>query len=529
MKFESISLRETNALSKLVLAYISDGANIQHLYNYAPKIESFEYAFDDVKQSYNCRNELNFALQQQYKNLTVHSNTESSLNLLNNQNTFTVTTAHQLCLYTGPLYFVYKILSTIKLAIVLKEKYPTYNFVPIYWMGSEDHDFEEINHLNIYGKKVAWNTEEVGKAVGKISNKNIENTIEELSQILGNSSEVQKIIEELKAIFVSNENYGKSFQAYINHLFGKYGLLVVNQDDVNLKKLFVSTFSKEIKENIVYNNIQPALNFLTENFHVQATPREINLFYHLPNSRERIVFEENIYKVLNSDISFSKDEILSELENSPEKFSPNVLMRPLYQQTVLPNLATVGGGGEVAYWLELKDVFKAVNVHYPIVLLRDMTLIVSKPFQEKMANWNLTNSDLFLGKDELIKKVIFDSSQLELDANTEKKAIEILFDSIMQKALAVDKSLDKSIEAEKQKVLNSINNIEAKLIRAEKKNQEQQVAQIEKLKDKLFPTGILQERFDNFLPYYIKYNDSFFNEFIKKFNIFNCEMHIVKE
>lgn len=528
MNFKKIPLKETHSISKLVDAYISGSENIRQLYEYAVNEDSFETVANNVKATCNFRVELSEVIENQYSGIEKNPEVVKSIQLLTQENTFTITTAHQLCLLTGPLYFIYKITSVIKLSKELSEKYPHYNFVPVYWMGSEDHDFEEVNHLNVFGKKVVWNTNQSGP-VGRFGNSGMNQVFSELKEIFSNDDYAVEVLNQWHTFFPENANYGASFQAFINHLFGQYGLVVINQDDKNLKKLFSDEIEKELNEGFVFSSIQPTLNFLDNHYHVQAVPREINLFYLGENFRERIIDENGSYKVNNTKIEFSKDALMAELHSNPENFSPNVMMRPLYQQKVLPNLATIGGGGEVAYWLQLKEVFKKAGIEYPILLLRDMATIISPQWQQKISQWNISYSDLFLSKDELVKKIIFDASEVELSLFDEKAELEKLFEKVMQKALAVDKNLEKSVEAEKQKNINSLENIEAKLVRAEKKNQEQQVAQIERMKDKLFPSGTLQERYDNFMPYYFKYGNSFFELLIEHFHIPSKEMHIIEE
>lgn len=528
MNFKNIPLKDTNSISKLVDAYIFGSEKIRHLYEYALSQDSFETITNKVKVSFTYRTELTEVLRNQYSGIEKNPAVAHSIQLLAQENTFAVTTAHQLCLLTGPLYFIYKIISVIKLSKELIEKYPQYNFVPVYWMGSEDHDFEEVNHLNVFGKKVVWNTNQIGP-VGRFNNSGMNEVFSELKEIFANDTSAIEVLNLWQKFFPENANYGASFQAFINHLFGQYGLVVINQDDKNLKKLFMDEIEKELSEGFVFSSIQSTLNFLENHYHAQAVPREINLFYLCENFRERILYENGSYKVNNTNLEFSKDTLMAELRSNPENFSPNVMMRPLYQQKVLPNLATVGGGGEVAYWLQLKEVFEKAGIEYPILLLRDMATIISPQWQQKIAQWNISYSDLFLGKDELIKKIIFDASEVELSLYDEKTELEKLFEKVMKKALSVDKNLEKSVEAEKQKNINSLENIEAKLVRAEKKNQEQQVAQIERMKDKLFPFGTLQERYDNFMPHYLKYGNSFFDMLIEHFHLPSNEMHIIEE
>lgn len=532
MIFEKVSFNNLEILTPLVHDYLFNQKKTKQLFDFEPDLVGLEKAIGSLKFPKENRLLIAEMLKEQYEKLNLEENSlvVQNIDLLKQENTYTVTTAHQLCLATGPLYFIYKILSAIKLAKILQTKYPHKNFVPVYWMGGEDHDIEEINHFNIYNKTIEWKTDATG-GVGRLPTDGLEKVVEDLKAILGESDFEQSFLSKFNKYFTENQfqNYGQSFQAFIYDLFSGYEVLVLNQDDEKLKYSFKNHLIKEITEQTISNSIQPNLHFLNEHYHVQASPRDINVFYLLENGRERIEFDGNKFKVLNTDISFTEEAIINDINANPANYSPNVLLRPLYQQYTLPNIASIGGGGEVAYWLQLKDVFTAFNTFYPVVFLRDMAMIINKSNQKKIEEWQLNNQAIFAHKDELIKKIIDQNTQVDLTLEIEKNEIERVYNHLIQKAIKVDKNLEKSVLAEMQKTLNSLSNLESKLVRAEKKNQEQTVQQIENFKNKLFPNGVLQERYENFLPYYFKHKEQFFEQLLQNFNILENKMHIVKE
>ncbi|HLU85987.1 MAG TPA: bacillithiol biosynthesis BshC, partial [Vicingaceae bacterium] len=229
----------------------------------------------------------------------------------------------------------------------------------------------------------------------------------------------------------------------------------------------------------------------------QVTPREINLFYLDKNLRERIVIEDEQYKVSNTNLSFTKEQMLTELNNHPEKFSPNVVLRPLYQEVILPNLAYIGGGGELAYWFQLKDMFNANNVFFPTLILRNSVLIIDAGSTKKMQKLGLEVSQLFEDTEELIKEYVTQHADINLTLSQQKEQLAKLYETIENKSIQLDKTLQTVVNAELQKATNGINNIEARLLKAEKQREEVAVNQIRGIKDKLFPNGGLQERHDN--------------------------------
>lgn len=525
--YKKIDLKSISLLPKLVEDYIYQNDKTTGLTEFKPNFNEIEKVIE-LKKQFPYRNELFNALTNQYKNFSISPIAINNLNLLKQSQTFTICTAHQLCLFTGPSYFIFKILSAIKMAKILKEKYPNYNFVPVYWMGSEDHDFEEINHLYIYDKKIEWQNNEQG-AVGRMSLNGIDKTITQLEEILGNSENERLFISELKTYFTNKEiNYSKAFQEWIMHLFKNYGLLAINQDDKELKRLFTPIMKQDIENNTSANAINYTLQYLNKNYHVQASPRDINLFYFNKTTRERIEISDKGFQLVDSKKQFTKEEILEELNSNPENFSPNVILRPLYQETILPNAIFIGGAGEVSYWLELKEAFNVYNITQPLILLRDMALFIPKKEIQRLNEWHINIENFFDDFDNLAKNLVKQMSENELNLNTEKEELLKLFSTIKKKVKIIDKSLEKSVNAEEQKIINSFSNLESKIIRAEKKQYETTLNQLEKIKEKLFPNGVLQERYNNFIPLYMNNWENYFEILLENFDCFNKGILFIK-
>ena len=371
MPTDCIRYQNSGYFSSLIVDYLDQKSSLNSLYNRFPTIENFEAQITEKEANYNQENRklLVAVLQKQNQNSTISEATQNNILALAQANTYTITTGHQLNLFSGPLYFLYKIISTINLAYELKAKYPQSNFVPIYWMATEDHDFEEINYFNFKGKKFRWNKESSGP-VGRLSTEGLDAVFEVFAQELGSGSNAEKIKELFRKSYLGHATLTEATRFLANELFGQYGLVILDADSTELKRTLIPYIKDELENQTSFKTVQKSIEKL-ENYSVQVNPREINLFYIEDNLRERIIFEEDKYFVNNTKISFSKDQILSELENHPEKFSPNVIMRPLYQEIILPNLCYIGGGGEIAYWLELKAFFEAVNITFPILLVRN--------------------------------------------------------------------------------------------------------------------------------------------------------------
>lgn len=527
MKVEKIDLKEINILSKLLNDYMNEAPEVDMLYDYKKNLNAFKDVIENKSKEKINRAVLVRELSAQYSAINDKEKVMANIELLADEKTFTVTTAHQLCLFTGPLYFIYKSISVIKLATVLKEKYPEYNFVPIFWLGSEDHDFEEINHLYVYDKKIEWESGQQG-AVGRMKNTNMSKAVSELSKVLENGKE-SEIINCLNNYFKEGDNYGKSFIEYMHYLFGSYGLVILEQDNASYKEIFKSIIKDELFNGLAKKSIEKEYNYLIENYKTQATPRSINLFYMIDGLRERIEKNDNEFYVLNSDLKFSEQEMLLELDKHPERFSPNVLLRPLYQETILPNLAYVGGGGELAYWLQLRNLFHSQQRKMPMLLLRDMALIIDAKTAENINKIQLDKKCLFKNKELLISELVIKSSSKELSLKSERDTLEKMYKSILLHATNIDKTLEQHVNAQEKLMLNSLSRIEQKMLRAEKKNQAVLVSKLNEILDLLFPGGGLQERKVNFLPYYKKYDANLFNFLLQDFNPLDAQVKVFIE
>ena len=508
MQAKYISYHQTHAFSSVVLDYIDEKDNLESFYKYSATIQGFEKAVQERKFS-GSRELLVSTLKRQYAQLTPSALVTENINLLADDRTFTITTGHQLNIFTGPLYFIYKIVTAIKLAADLKLAFPDYNFVPVYWMATEDHDFEEINHVKVEDKMLTWKTNAAG-ATGRLNTADITEALNGYKGYLGISENGASFSALVDKAYTSNKTLANATRELVDALFGKKGLICVDADDAALKTQFAPIISRDILEQNSFEQITKSSKALEEKgYKPQVNPREINFFYMTDQLRERIVEENNEYKVLNTTISFTKESLQEEISSHPERFSPNVVMRPVYQEVILPNLAYIGGGAEVTYWLQLKANFDFYGVFYPVLLLRNSALVIDDRSARKMQILDISPISLFHTneqlKNEWIKAHVGDSLCLD----DEQRAVRAVFDQIKLNSYKIDKTLALSAEAAKTKALKLITSLEKKLIRAEKRKHTTSLLQIDNLKNKLFPSGVLQERVLNIAPMYILYGDQF--------------------
>ncbi len=496
-----IDFLKTGLLPPLVSDYISGKQSLSSLTKYSFSFASLKDVIADKAKDNTDRKLLVDVLQSQYSNIPTSQNVTNNIQSLLSENTFTVTAAHQPCLFIGPLYNIYKIACVINLTNQLITQFSNYHFVPVFWLGSEDHDVEELNHAFINGKRIEWKDSGTG-AAGRWKTSSMQNAIDELKTISTNEAIISILEEGLKRY----NTFGSFSQYFVNAIFKEHGLVVIDQDDVRLKKKFSEVIKDDVLNSRAVEVLKANIDFLETNYKAQAKPRDINFFYLGENYRERIVLNasSNRLEVNNTSVSFSKEEVLAEIENHPERFSPNVIYRPLYQEMVLPNLTFVGGSGELSYWLELKPLFDYYKVNYPMQVMRNSAAIISASVQKKLEKLNLKTEDFFGDIEQLINAYVQQNMNADANLTEEKKKIEALFESVLSKAEAADVTLKSNALAEKQKALAALENLEAKMLKAEKRKQETAVNQIRSIHTALFPEGTLQERRENFIPYYDK-------------------------
>lgn len=529
---EYLDYHDTGYFTQTVLDYLKGDTALDEFYGKPPVSNSVESILGQQKTKITNRSVLVNVLNDQYQRIEnsggkVCDLVKENIGSLNSANSFTVTTGHQLNIFTGPLYTIYKILGTIALSNKLGITHPEIRVSPIFWMATEDHDFAEINHLNVGDKPISWNQEQ-GGAVGRLDIKSIQPALGQVLSSLGLNPYLGDIEQICRDAYLKNTNLADATRYLYNELFGCYGLIILDADNARLKNEFAPIIEQDIFEqhsNILVSASNKKLESL--GYHVQVHPREINFFYLQKNSRERIIRESEGFKVLNTALRFTNDELKTEIQQFPERFSPNVIMRPLYQEVILPNLAYIGGGAEVSYWLSLKTTFSRYQIPFPLLLLRNSAMLVDEVSRKRTVQLGFQTIDLFKDPRELVKLYVLRSSTKELDLDKELRALKEILAVIETKAHAVDITLGESTRAIYARTRNMVKALEGKMLKAEKDKFDTEMSQIFKINQKLFPNHTLQERVENFLPYYAHYGKALFDTLLESFDPFGKEMTVI--
>lgn len=524
---EYIPYGKTGFFNQLVTDFLADAPQIRPFYTYSSTHPDFTAAIAARKQFNTPRAALVAALQQQYEHLEPVQAVQDNIARLADAQTFTVTTAHQPNVFTGYLYFVYKILQAIKLCQELQQQYPQHQFVPVYYMGSEDADLDELGSIYLEGKTLTWAAGQQG-AVGRMRPEGLEQLIGQIKDMLGYAPHAGELITLLRKAYLEHRNIQDATLYLVHALFGRYGLVVLVPDNPALKRLYIPVMKDELFHQAAHGIVNNTLEQLGAHYKVQANPREINLFYLKDDMRERIVQEGDQWKVLHTSLKFDAAALEKELEAHPERFSPNVILRGMFQETILPNIAFIGGGGEIAYWMELKGLFAHYGVPFPILLLRNSLLLTDELSAARLDKLGITTAELFATTDDIVNAYVKKHTNAALVLKEEYAAIEKLYDGLEEKARSIDITLVASTGAERSRALKSIGKLEHKFLRAEKKKFAWQTDQIKQVKNKLFPGGSLQERKENFMPWYAAEGPAFLDRVLAALTPVTDQFTIVK-
>ena len=490
-------------------------------------IKNFEKQIQLKQNSYNLKNRevLCQVLNNTYKHVHKDQKLQQNLIDLKKSNTFTITTGHQLNLFLGPAYFFYKIIHVIAICDRLVKEYPKYNFVPVFWMASEDHDYEEIKSTSIFGKKLTWETDQIGCVGDFCFDSQLQEIVKQFKALFQNSnkSDIYNLIDSYQGNTLSEATFN-----FLNALFGEKGLVVLDPNNKKLKRLSKNIFIKELTEMPLFKLVNKTNKKLIESgLKTQAFVREINLFF-IENGtqRTRIIKEDNLYKV--GEKKYTKKEILEIVENSPECFSPNVLLRPLYQELILPNLCYIGGEAENKYWMQLKSSFDANGIIYPILGKRKSILYLNKSIAKKINKIGLPLEAFFLNETQILEEFL-----LQNNSNINWEFVDASFSAykeiISNAYKKLDTSLISSLNAEFKKITKSHEAIK-KRINKENKNRYTVVkSNIQKVKSSFFPDDSFQERSLHFFNFCAEGDLQLLTLLNEKIEPFNESLLIVNE
>ena len=518
-----INFNEIPSNQKIFLDYLYDPQKVSGFYdfNFNNK-EEYLNKFKSIKDSRSRqlpdRSQLFSILKNQYNNYSPSEKTSKNIDLLKEGNTLAVVTGQQLGIAGGPLYTFYKIITAIKLSNYLSERYDDYKFVPIFWLEGDDHDFNEVRSINVIDEnnevsKINYDDgiddEEDRGSVGQLKiNESINAFFDELDKKLRDTEFKGNLLDKLKNFYSAGNSFKEAFRELILWLFDEYGLIIFDPQDPQFKLLLKPIFKKEINDFRLHTeklvNVSAKLEEL---YHAQVKVHPVNLFY--SNDEGRFVIEpvENEFRLKRKRKKFTHDEIIENIENSPENFSPNVLLRPICQDFVLPTAFYIAGPSEIAYFAQVTPLYKIYEMETPIIYPRASLTIVEKNIGSVLNKYELEVQDIFAEPNELKTKIVQSISKVILDdifKETSNK-IEIALDQLKEKLFEFDKTISDASTKYKQKIFNDLEILQSKALEAQKKKHEVTLRQIDKAINSLYPNSNLQERELNFFYFAHKY------------------------
>lgn len=527
----------------LFLDYLYEFENVEDFYaNDFRNKENYLRIFKNVTE--NKRHftpEIAEIITSQYAQLNPSELTKRNIKKISDKKTLAVVTGQQLGILGGPLYTFYKIITAIKLSRFLSERYDDYDFVPLFWLEGDDHDFNEVRAIKIFNDASSLTTieykeeieeDELKQSVGLIK---FDNTIIEffnrLNSTLKQSDFKENILNDLKEFYKEGKTFKEAFRDLIFKYFDEYGLIIFDPQDDEVKKLLKPIFKKEITdfrqhtEQLVHVSAT-----LEELYHAQVKVKPVNLFLRIDDGRFSIEPAENEYRLKRKRKSFTQEQLLELLENEPDKFSPNVLLRPICQDYLLPTAFYVAGPSEISYFAQIKPLYELYNIVQPIIYPRSSVTLLENSIANSLEKYSITINDIFIDVDNVKKKIInsVEESSVEEIFNGIGNQIEVTFDHLKEKLLDLDKTIADSSNRYRDKILNTISELKSKAEKAQQKKYEVTLRQIDRAAVHLFPNSNLQEREINFVYYANKYGEDFLKKVFDELQINKFEHQVIR-
>lgn len=525
MHKESIALSNTRQFPRFVCDYLSQVNQTEEFTDYSPDIRGLEARKEELAAKGIRTESVAEVIREQYAGIELTNAQKRNLELLSSNEAFTVTTGHQVVLCGGPLFLLHKIASTIKLSALTSEQFDI-AIVPVFWMATEDHDVAEVDHFNLLGEQIQLQHSYEGMA-GRMTLDSIDAVLDSIKEKLGDRPCSDRLLHLFADFYSAKDTLSSALRKMVQRLFGEYGILCLDADERRLKAQFEGIIAQELNDSFSHQRMQETLEYIrNRGEQPQAPGREVNLFYIHEDERFRLERSVTGFRAIGTQLEWSTSELLDICETHPERFSPNVILRPVYQETILPNLAYIGGPGEISYWLQLKRVFQHLGMHMPVILLRDSISWWNKAQFERWKDSGLKMKDLFQDEHRLMADLAKNESSANLDLIEEQQATLSGFDRLIQRTEVIDPSTAQFAKAERQRLQKTLENIEKKLIRAEKKKHDTVLKRIERIRQQLLPGGRLEERVSSCIPF-LCYQEDFIEKLMEVSDPIRAEVKMV--
>jgi bacillithiol biosynthesis cysteine-adding enzyme BshC len=539
----NISFSEIPNHQNLFLDYLYEFENVKSFYYYDfRKKENYPDIFKKVSERNNQnKSAIKEVIKNQYSGFqNISQKTSRNIEILNDKKTLFVITGQQLGILGGPLYTFYKIITAIKLSVYLNERYDDYYFVPLFWMESDDHDFNEVNSINILNNsnnlisvsyKDVIEEDELKESVGTIAfDDSLNDFFAKLEAELRNTEFKASLLSSLREFYQSGKTFKESFRELLFDLFDKYGLVIFDPQDDKVKNLLKPIFLNEIKNFREHTQKLVSVSaILEEQYHAQVKIKPVNLFYTLEKGRYAIEPDDNIFKLRRKRKQFTTEEILLEVENNPERFSPNVLLRPITQDFLFNTAFYVAGPSEISYFAQVNPLYEFFNIVPPIIYPRTSATLLENHLTAFIDKYNFEIKDIFYGQEHLKEKILSKISEINLKNVFEEsnKKVNLIFDELKQELFGVDKTLSDSVNKYRERTLQLLNDLNNKSRKYQDNKFETVLRQLNKLSNLIYPNQNLQERELNFIYFFNKFGPGLLSKIFEELKIQEFEHQVI--
>jgi len=538
----SIKYSEIPTNPQLFIDYVENFEKVKEFYptnfrNNEDLIKNLENFNKDLEH----REKLVQILKKQYADENISEKTKQNIEDLLSENTFAVVTGQQLGILLGPLYTIYKIITSIKLADQLNEVYPELKFVPIFWLEGDDHDFNEVNWIKILDNENSLTKIVYQDGLDAETNRGpmgnyqfdltIENFIEKISSSLRETEFKSDVINLIKKFYYPGASFKSGFVGLLKMFFDKYGLIIFDPQDIEVKDWLKDIFRKDIES---YQFISEELILrsarLEENYHAQVKIKPINLFYLEDGGRYLIEPAGNDFRLKGKRKKFTKEQLVAEIASNPEKFSPNVILRPVCQDFIFPTAYYVAGPSEICYHAQIYPYYAIHNLTPPILFPRSSATLIEAKVQNILNKFELKLQDFFNDLETLATNITDKNSEIVVQNVFEEifREIEEPFDKLKENLIKIDPTLEDVIKNAQNRISQTLGVVKEKALVAQKKKNEIIFRQIYKTSNILFPDENLQEREINFIYFANKYSLNFIDFVFENLNINLFEHQLIQ-
>jgi bacillithiol biosynthesis cysteine-adding enzyme BshC len=527
----------------LFLDYLYEFDNVSEYYTHSfrNKDNYLKVIRNITESTYNISSQISSVLKQQYSSVNSSELTQKNIELLSQPKTVAIVTGQQLGIFGGPLYTFYKAITAIKLSKYLSERYDDNNFVPVFWMESDDHDFNEVrstkiiddnnNTINLdYAEEL--DEDEAKQSVGHLKlDDSINNLFKALNGTLRDTEFKQPLINLLKKSYKVGNTFKDAFKELLLALFDEYGLVLLDPQDKNIKELLKPIFKKEIidfrqhTEKLVYISAK-----LEEIYHAQVKVKPVNLFLAVDDGRFSIEPVENEFRLKRKRKSFTQEQLVEIVENEPERLSPNVLLRPICQDYLLSTAFYIAGPSEISYFAQVQPLYELYNLTAPIIYPRSSATIVEQSIAKTLDKHDISINEIFIDVESLKKKIVDSVAETSVEdvfANISNE-VELAFDRLRENLFDLDKTIADGSKKYRDKIINSLNELKSKAEKAQQKKYEVTLRQIDRAAANIFPNSNLQERELNYINFANKYGDEFLKHVFNEIQINKFEHQIIE-